>query len=73
MKINSKRELQNIAIIISYHSADIDYQDFKEIYKECTKEPFNFLTIDNTLPPSDPLGFRKKFFDSDKNANNGSD
>ena len=37
MKINNKRELQNIAI---NHSADIDYQDFKKIYRECTKEPF---------------------------------
>ena len=27
MKINNKRELQNIAI---NHSSDIDYQDFKE-------------------------------------------
>ena len=29
MKINNKRELQNIAI---NHSADIDYQDFMKIY-----------------------------------------
>ena len=34
MKINNKRELQNIAI---NHSADIDYKDFMKIYKECTK------------------------------------
>ena len=47
MKIKNKRELQNIAI---NHSADIDYQDFKKIYRECTKETFNFLTIDTTLP-----------------------
>ena len=39
MKINNKRELQNIAI---NHSADIDYKDFMKIYRECTKEPFNF-------------------------------
>ena len=39
MKINNKRELQNIAI---NHSADIDYQDFMKIYRECTNEPFNF-------------------------------
>ena len=39
MKINNKRELQNIAI---NHSADIDYQDFIKIYRECTKEPYNF-------------------------------
>ena len=61
MKINNKRELQNIAI---NHSADIDYQDFKKIYRECTKEPFNFLTIDTTLPASDPLRFRKNLFES---------
>ena len=42
MKINNKRELQNIA---TDYSADIDYQDFKKIYRECTKEPYNFLTI----------------------------
>ena len=61
LKINNKRELQNIAI---NHSADIDYQDFMKIYRECTKEPFNFLTIDTTLPASDPLRFRKNLFDS---------
>ena len=61
MKINNKRELQNIAI---NHSADIDYQDFIKIYRECTKEPYNFLTIDTTLPASDPLRFRKNLFES---------
>ena len=61
IKINNKRELQNIAI---NHSADIDYQDFIKIYREYTKEPYNFLTIDTTLPASDPLRFRKKLFDS---------
>ena len=47
MKINNKRELQNIAI---NHSADIGYKGFIKIYRECTKEPYNFLTIDTTLP-----------------------
>ena len=42
-KLNNKRELQNIAI---NHSADTDYDDFIKIYRECTKDPFNFLTID---------------------------
>ena len=64
MKINNKRELQNIAI---NHSADIDHQDFKNIYRKCTKEPFNFLTIE---PASDPLRFRKNLFHSYKNHNN---
>ena len=59
MKINNKRELQNIAI---NHSADIDYKDFMKIYRECTKEPFNFLTIDTTLPSNNPLRFRKSLF-----------
>ena len=57
MKINNKRELKNIAI---NHSADIDYQDFIKTYRECTKKPYNLLTIDTTLPASGPLRFRKK-------------
>ena len=44
-KLNNRRELQNLAID---HSADIDYKDFIKIYRACTKEPFNFLTIDTT-------------------------
>ena len=35
-----------------------------KIYRECTNEPFNFLTTDTTLAASDPLRFRKKLFDS---------
>ena len=46
MKINNKRELQNIAI---NHSADIDYKDFIKMYREYIKEPYNFLTMDTTL------------------------
>ena len=61
MKINNRKELQNIAI---NHSVDIDYKDFIKIYRECTKELFNFLTIDPTLPASHPLKFRKNLFDS---------
>ena len=61
MKINNKIELQNIAI---NHPADIDYKDFMKVYRECTKEPYNFLTIDTTLPSSNPLRFRKKLFDT---------
>ena len=56
MKINNRKELQNIA---TDHSANIDYQDFKKIYRDCIKKPYNFLTIDTTLPASDPLRFRK--------------
>ena len=59
MKINNKRELQNIAL---NHFADIDYKDFVKIYRECIKEPYSFLTIDATLPASNPLRFRKICF-----------
>ena len=34
MKINNRKELQNIAI---NHSANIDYKDFVKIYTDCTK------------------------------------
>ena len=62
MKIDNKTELQNIAI---NHSADIDFCNHSaEIYRECTKEPYNFLTIDTTLPSSNPLIFRKNLFDT---------
>ena len=56
MRINNKRELENIE---RSHSADIDYKDFVKIYRKCTKEPFSFSTIDTTLPASDPLRYRK--------------
>ena len=61
MKINNRKELQNIAID---HSADIDYKDFMKIYRECMKEPYNFLTTDTTLASSNPLRFRKNLFDT---------
>ena len=64
MKINNKRELQIIAI---NHSADIDYKDFIKMYRECTKKPYNFLTIDTTLSSSNPLRFRKSLFDTLQN------
>ena len=67
MKINNKRELQNIAI---NHSADIDYNDFVKIYRECTRKTYSFLTIDTTLPASDPLRFRKNLLPSYKNDSN---
>ena len=70
MKISKKRELQNIAI---NHSADIDYNDFLKIYREYTKEPYSFLTIDTTLPASDPLRFRKNLLPPYKNDCNWSD
>ena len=61
MKINNRRELQNIAF---NHCAHIDCKDFMKIYRECTKEPYSFLTIDTTLPSSNPLRFRKNLSDT---------
>ena len=49
LKINNKKELENIAI---NHSADIYYNDFMRIYRECTRKPYNVLAIDTTLPAS---------------------
>ena len=60
MKINNKRELQNIAI---NHFADIDYKDF-------VKKPYSLLTIDTALPGTDPPRFRKNSFQSYKNDSN---
>ena len=61
MKVHNRKELQQIAID---HSADIDYKDFLKIYRNCTKEPYSFLTIDTTLPADDPMRFRKNFSNS---------
>ena len=67
MKISNRKELQNIAI---NHSADIDYNNFVRIYRECTRKPYSFLTIDTTLPASDPRRFRKNVLLSYKNDSN---
>ena len=66
-KINNRKELQNIAI---NYSPDINYKDFVKIYRECIKEPFNFLTIDTTLPASNSLRFRKNLLPIYKNDSN---
>ena len=60
-KIHNRRELQNIDF---NHSADIGYRDFIKIYRNCTNEPYSFLTIDTTLPADNPMKFRKNFSDS---------
>ena len=40
MKMNNRKELQNIKI---NHSADIDYNNFVRIYRECIKKPYFFF------------------------------
>ena len=61
MKINNRKDLHQISI---NHSADIDYKDFLRIYRNCTKDPYSFLTNDTTLPADDPMRFRRNFSDS---------
>ena len=56
MKIPNKRELQQIAF---NHSSDIDFQDFMNLYKECTSKPYSSLVIDTTLTADNILQFRK--------------
>ena len=69
-KLTAKKELQNIAI---NNFADIDYKDFVKIYRECTRRPYSFLTIDTTLPARDPLRFRKNLLPTYKNNSSWSD
>ena len=54
LKVDNRIELKNIA---TDYSAVIDYKNFTKIYRECTKESYNFLTIDTTFPANDPLWF----------------
>ena len=65
MKINNKKESQNIAI---NNSADIDYRHFMKIYRECRKKTYSFLTIDTTLTATDLLRFKKNCFNLIKMA-----
>ena len=41
MKILYKREFQQIAF---NHSSDIDFEDFLNLYKTCTAEPYYFCS-----------------------------
>ena len=56
MKIPNNRELQQVAL---NHSLDIDFKGFIKIYKKYTAEPYLLLVNDTTLPPDNPLRFRK--------------
>ena len=66
-KILNKRELQQIAI---NHSSDIKTEDFINICRNCTAEPYSFLVNDTTLASDNPLRFRKLFLKYDKNHYN---
>ena len=60
MKITNKREFQEIVI---NHSSDIDFEDFKNLYKKCTAKPYYFLVFDATLASYNPSRFRKNLLD----------
>ena len=45
MKIQNKRELQQIAL---NHSSDIHFKGFIKIYKKYTAEPYSFIVNDTT-------------------------
>ena len=55
MKIPNKQELQ---LITFNPSSDIDFKDFKDIYKKCTAKPYSFLFVDATLASDNLLRFR---------------
>ena len=58
-KIPNKRELQQTAI---NHSSDISTEDFVNIYRKCTVEPYSFFVNNTTLASDNPLRFGKKSF-----------
>ena len=61
MKIHSRKDLQNI---VFGNSADIEYKNILKIYKNCTNEPYSFLTLDTTLPADNSMKLRTIFSDS---------
>ena len=58
MKIQSRKELQNIA---QENSGDIDFKDFLKTYKDYTSEPYFCMIIDTAVPNGNPMRFRKEF------------
>ena len=46
-------------ILLLIISENIDHKNCASIYRKCTSEPYYFLTIDTTLPASNPLKCRR--------------
>ena len=61
MKIRNKMKLQQTTF---NHSSDNNFQDFMNIYKKSTAEPYSFLVIDATLPSEDSSHFRKNLLET---------
>ena len=58
MKILNKRKPQEITL---NYSSDISFQDFTNLYKNCTAKPNPFLVIDATCASDNSSHFRKIF------------
>ena len=58
MTTHNKRESQQVGI---NNLEDIECKDFLRIYRNCTKEPYSFMTIDTTLLDDNPMRFKKNF------------
>ena len=56
MKISNQIELSNIA---QNHTSDIVYKDFLKMHRNYTKKPYDFFTIDNTLPSDNSLKYHR--------------
>ena len=61
MKILNKQEPQQIAFVESNHLSDIDFKDFKNLYKISPAKPFFFLVNNTTLASDNPFCFRCNF------------
>ena len=59
-KILSKIELQQLAI---NHSSDISTEDFVNIYRKRSVEPYSLFVNGTTLASDNPLRFRKNLFE----------
>ena len=55
MEVSNKRELPQI---VYSSSLDIDFEEFMNLYKKCTKKPHPFLDIDTIHSLDDSLSFR---------------
>ena len=60
-KISNSRELQQISF---NHSSYVNYQDFMNLYKNCTEKPYSFLVIDTTLASNNLYRFRKNLLET---------
>ena len=58
MKILNRRKLQQISF---NHYSNINLQDFMNLYKKCTANPYSFLVIDTTS--DNPLPFRNNLIE----------